>query len=109
MYFKLDKERKLRFGFKALQFVLEKTGAKDLQEALKGLEKGDMMTLPIILEGCLLSDNEGLGDVTDALDDYLEDGGSVESLMEVITKTFEESGFSEKKTAKNGYRTKKKK
>ena len=93
-FIQLDRARRLKFGFNALEFIEIKTGIDNIEQVFSLLEKGKISVLKTILEACMIGDNESISSLVfgDMLDEYLEKHG-LDELSKVLKETIEESAF----------------
>ena len=103
-FIQLDKPRRLKFGFNALEYIETKTGIDNIDDVFKLLEKGKISVLKTILEACMIGDNLNIDSLLfgDMLDEYLDKHG-LDKLGDVLKETMEESAFikaSKKQSAK---------
>ena len=92
----LDRPRKLKFGFNALEFIETKLEIDHIDLVFKLLENGKLSIIKTLLEACMIGDNINptiSSDVFgDMLDEYLDKHG-LDKLTEVLKATIEESSF----------------
>ena len=88
------KEYKLRLTVSAIMEIEKKLG-KSLFEALEGIQ-GDMFgTVATIIWGAMQPLNSGFTQekAVELIDDYIDEGNSIEDMMFMINGVFETSGF----------------
>jgi len=90
----LDKPRRLKFGFNAMEHLKLHFGFKNPMQAFVEMEEGDVSILKAILESCLVGDNDGLNSVLigDLMDNYLDQFG-LDKFQEVLKVAIEESAW----------------
>ena len=92
-----DKEYKLRLTASAIMSI-EKKLDKPLFTALENIQEDMVGTVIGILWGALqpLNSNMSTEKVYELFDDYIDEGNSIEDLMQVIDELFKSSGFFKK-------------
>jgi len=88
------KEYKLRLTTSAVM-ATEKRLGKSMLTALENIEENMMETLITVLWGAMqaFNDNISFEDVAELIDQYIDDGQSIENLMGEVYRLLEVSGF----------------
>lgn len=89
-----ENEYKLRLTASAIMSIEKKLG-KPLFSALENIQENMIETIIAILWGALqpLNANMSVEKATALFDDYIDEGHSIEELMQEINTLFESSGF----------------
>jgi len=89
-----NKEYQLRLTASAIMAIEKKLG-KSLFSALENIQDNMIETIVTILWGAVQAMNHGFtfDKATELFDDYIDDGNSIEELMQEINALFETSGF----------------
>ena len=90
-------EYKLRLTASAIMQIEKKLG-KSIFSALENIQDNMIETVITIIWGAMqpLNSNFSFEKTTKLFDDYIDDGNSVEDIMEAINDLFETSGFFKK-------------
>ena len=101
-----DKEYKLRLGAADMVNIEKKLGSSVLDIFMKEGQIPTMDELLLVLHGSMQKFNHGitLKDIYDIYDEYIDEGGSFEDLIETIIDVFEVSGFFKKEQLEEGKR-----
>ncbi|SHH55927.1 DUF6096 family protein [Sporanaerobacter acetigenes] len=99
-----DNEYKLRLAANEMVNIEKKIGANILDIFMKEGQIPTMEELLMVLHGSLqkFQHNITLADTYDIYDEYVDDGGTFEDLIEVIIDVFEVSGFFKKEDLEEG-------
>lgn len=99
-----DKEYKLRLAANEMINIEKKINANVLDIFMKKEQIPTMEELLLVLHGSLQKFHHGisLSDVYKIYDDYVDEGGGFEELIEVIVDVFEVSGFFKKEDIEEG-------
>ena len=92
VFIQLDRPRQMRFGFNAIAFLRTAHNVETLDKLFTSMSKGDLSSVLMLVEACLVGDNtgltsEGLGFL---LDEYIEKN-SMEKLTEILKETISNS------------------
>jgi hypothetical protein len=92
VFIQLDRPRQMRFGFNAIAFLRTAHNIETLETLFTSMSKGDLSSVLILVEACLVGDNAGL--TTEALgfmlDEFIEKN-SMEKLTELLKETINNS------------------
>lgn len=99
-----DKEYKLRLAANEMVNIEKKINANVLDIFMKKEQIPTMEELLLVLHGSLQKFHHGikLSDVYKIYDEYVDEGGGFEELIEVIVDVFEVSGFFKEEDIEEG-------